>query len=474
VCFSRSGIVFKGIDGGDLITGAKAATNVTAPNYVLDALAVVDEDSKWLYATGFILLSIVSVVTIITVILARKKINICAAIVSEATTVFKTMPMMMVFPSLSTCCQVLVTMWFFFALVLIQTTKPESLSIALGYLSNYTSSEIDAYAASASPSTDTAAWSLDPISSLREWTEASWWTNISILDTFYGFFVLVQFVNGIAWCTMSGATYWWYFFRTNQEEATKWPIAGSLKRVLFYHAGSVAFAAFVIAFCDMLRAAAAYIEKQMGPANNMLVKLAWKVLHCCLWCLKKTVQFVSYYGLVFVSSQGLSFCLGCYRTFFFFLQNPGQVSINLTVTTLLRLTGILSMPLLCGTIFYYILDTVLEQANAIYPAALIFVCAGLMTVSCMTVFDCAITTIFVCCFQDKAEFGGKYMSQELADAFQIKRNDKDKDPTASSSNATASSSNATASSSNATASSSNCTASSSNATASEKKTNQIA
>ena len=123
----------------------------------------------------------------------------------------------------------------------------------------------------------------------------------------------------------------------------------------------------MIAVCDMLRATAAYLEKQMGPTNNFMVKLAFKVLNCVLWCVRKTVKFVSYYGLVFVACKGENFCKACFNTFFFFLQNPGQVSINLTVTTLLRLTGILSMPLLCGTIFYYILDTVLEQANAIYP-----------------------------------------------------------------------------------------------------------
>ena len=56
----------------------------------------------------------------------------------------------------------------------------------------------------------------------------------------------------------------------------------------------------------MLRAAAAYLEKQMGPSNNFMVKLAFKVLQCCLYCLKKTVKFVSYYGLVFVAAESLA------------------------------------------------------------------------------------------------------------------------------------------------------------------------
>jgi len=232
-------------------------------------------------------------------------------------------------------------------------------------------------------------------------------------------------VGGAAWCTMSGATYGWYYFKDNEKEKIKFPITKSLGRSLFYHTGSIAFSAFVIAFCDMLRAAAAYIEKQMGPTNNFMVKLAFKVVNCCLACLKKTVKFISYYGLVWVACQGSSFCAGCFKTFFFFLQNPGQVAINALVTKLLKLVAILSSPLACSIAFYYILDTVMATKHAGYPAAIIFVLAALMTVSCMTVFECTITTIFVCCFQDKAEFGGRFMSKRLASAFGIKQTKKE-------------------------------------------------
>ena len=44
-----------------------------------------------------------------------------------------------------------------------------------------------------------------------------------------------------------------------------------------------------------------------------------------------------------------------------------------------------------------------------YPAIFIFIAALVMTISCMSVFECVITTVFVCSFEDKAEYGGKYM-----------------------------------------------------------------
>jgi len=332
------------------------------------------------------------------------------------------MPLLMFFPSLSTVCQMGVCAWALAALILVQTTKAESLDVALNLIVNGTWARVEGQL----PATPT----VDPIGSVRDLVSDPNYQNGSTLVVVFGFFVLVQFVQGIAWCTMSGATYYWYFFRKTDDpdEKTRVPIARSLMRTVFYHSGSVAFAAFVIAFCDTLRAVAAYLEKQMGPTNNFMVKLAFKVLNCVLWCVRKTVKFVSYYGLVFVACQGHNFCLACYRTFFFFLQNPGQVSINALVVKLLRVVAWFSMPLACAITFYYILDGELSStSNAVYPAGIIYLLALIMTTSCMTVFECTITTIFVCCFQDKAEFGGKHMSKQLAKAFGIDQSDGGKE-----------------------------------------------
>ena len=46
-----------------------------------------------------------------------------------------------------------------------------------------------------------------------------------------------------------------------------------------------------------------------------------------------------------------------------------------------------------------------------YPAFAAFCCAVLMTTACMNVFDCTITTIFVCCFEDQEVYDSKYMLQ---------------------------------------------------------------
>ena len=36
----------------------------------------------------------------------------------------------------------------------------------------------------------------------------------------------------------------------------------------------------------------------------MVLKLGMKCVQCCMWCLQKTVEFVSFYGYVYVAIEG--------------------------------------------------------------------------------------------------------------------------------------------------------------------------
>jgi len=268
----------------------------------------------------------------------------------------------------------------------------------------------------------------DAIADLRSTVTAESFRNTAQFLVFFGLLVLTQFISATGWCTMSGATYYWYFFRNAEDDAerTKWPITRSLGRTLWYNSGSVAFAAFVIALCDLARLIVQYIERQIvgkkpagcGCSYQFFLTLIVKCLATCVWCLQKTVKFVSYYGLVFVACQGNDFCKACYRTFFFFMQHPGQVSINALVTWMLQIFASFSIPTFCSGMFFFLLKSH-HPRNPLFPTVLIFMLGFFVASMCMAVFKCVITTIFVCCFQDKLEFEGKYMSKRLAKAFQM-------------------------------------------------------
>ena len=64
--------------------------------------------------------------------------------------------------------------------------------------------------------------------------------------------------------------------------------------------------AFVIALCQTLRLGMKLLDSMTQDAQdkNMVLKLGMKCVQCCMWCLQKTVEFVSYYGYVYVAIEG--------------------------------------------------------------------------------------------------------------------------------------------------------------------------
>jgi len=241
----------------------------------------------------------------------------------------------------------------------------------------------------------------------------------------YGFFVIVGYVQNLAWATMSGATGWWYYFKESPTHRYRFPITRSLGIMTFFHTGSLAFAAFIIAIFDFIRFVILYVERQItktGANKNAMMAILVKCLLYCVACIQRTVKFVSYYGLVFVAVNGNSFCGGCVNSFSFFARNLSQVSINALVVSLMRMFWIGTTPLMCGVVALWLLDY-LGNTSPFWPAFFVFVAAVVLTGACMSVFECVITTIFTCSFEDKAKYGAKYMRSHphLMDVFELEK-----------------------------------------------------
>ena len=92
------------------------------------------------------------------------------------------------------------------------------------------------------------------------------------------------------------------------------------------------------------------------------------------------------------------------------LSCPAQVE------KLLVFTITLTTPIVCAFACWASLNAQ-DFLNPLYPSALIFVIAFFIAESIATLFECTIDTIYVCSFRDAKEFGGKFMTDELRDAF---------------------------------------------------------
>merc|ERR1712167_549633 len=117
--------------------------------------------------------------------------------------------------------------------------------------------------------------------------------------------------------------------------------------VVSRHLGSIAFGAAIITIMTILRIIMSAIDYYTRDAqqSNCMLKMVIKCAQCCIWCLDRTVKFITFYGFIFVAIEGSSFCAACLSTFSFICKYPAQLAVNRLVGNLLRFAITLSIPL---------------------------------------------------------------------------------------------------------------------------------
>ena len=127
---------------------------------------------------------------------------------------------------------------------------------------------------------------------------------------------------------------------------------------------------------------------------------------------------------MYIAIEGYSFCAACRKTFGFLLtpKNAAQTAVNKTVEKLIVLIIAFSTPTVLSLCAYYCLEAECmgefdSEMNSLYPTLVIWIAGFFLADSIAGVFECTIDTIFLCSFKDAEEFDGKYMSDDMREAF---------------------------------------------------------
>jgi hypothetical protein len=267
----------------------------------------------------------------------------------------------------------------------------------------------------------------------------AWWDSgevdngVAVLFAMYHVFVclwVLQTVRATIFTSMAGAIAEW-FVTTNVPTYTGCckcglgivSLGASTLTVLLKHLGSMAFGALVIAICQFLQWLLVLLDwaSKDLQEKNCLLWLAFKCMHCCMYCLRKTVEFVSYFGFIFVAIRGTAFCRSCVNTFAFVLKYPAQTSINKTVQGLLSVLIAVGTPVLFAVICFYYLDGQSDynsKYNPFWASLVVFLVARIVSCGNMSVFTVAIDTIYIAAFKDMEENKPpKYMSNAMRASF---------------------------------------------------------
>jgi len=348
--------------------------------------------------------------------IARRRIARAVSLVKEATLVVADRPTLMLFPVNTASVQVAIMFYFVLIAAFLSTADINSSTFTSSNLGSAASTFADQIAFYNSTITS------DGMSGFAELDDSSQIKSFLYLYMVFGFVWTFLFIEAVGWTALSGSVCHWYFFRKDDDSATRWPLTRSLQRVLRYHLGTIAAGSLIVAIVKFIRLGLMSLDAALkkGKENSRLLRLIFRCVACCLWCLEKTLMYITSYCYVYVAMTGSGFCLSCFSTFNLIVQYPLQLTINAFVRMILNLVQLISVPLVCGWACNYVLWRQ-DKKEPVYATLIVVIAAFVITKVCAGVFSCVLDTLFVCCTRDMAEYNGQWMSARLRTAFDFDR-----------------------------------------------------
>jgi len=396
-----------------------------APSEVTNALNDAENAHPALWYVLAFLFLLLTFFYFISMCLVRKKIKLSVAIVKESANVIKDRPMHMFFPFTVLVAQAILLAYFILIVLFLGTADLDashftSLSTAIKAGTSFVAA-IASYNA-----TDAAGGSAE----FDKYADSKTGVQAAVYTYFlFGCLWMLGFIGNIGFTALSGSVSHWFFFRDDPEVKTRVPLTRSLGRVVRYHLGSIAFGSFIVAVVQLIRILLMVIDRYTKKAQkgNMLLRLTVKCCACCMWCLEKTLKFITNYCYIYIAMQGSSFCRACFATFGLIISNPAQLSINTFVRTILNWVQLLALPVASAWLCNLVL-VANNTAEPVWPTVLVALMAFIIARTFATVFACTLDTLFVCCVRDKAEYSGQYMPDRLKEHYGFnKRNKKEED-----------------------------------------------
>mmetsp|Transcript_34218 Transcript_34218/g.72880 ORF Transcript_34218/g.72880 Transcript_34218/m.72880 type:complete len:668 (-) Transcript_34218:428-2431(-) len=178
----------------------------------------------------------------------------------------------------------------------------------------------------------------------------------------------------------------WYFAETDMETGSRKIAEGGRSccdcrltirafcHGLLRHPGSLAFGAFAVAFCNVLRLLLWWAEKKDEAAGNPLTTCIWRVVNCLAACMERFVEFVSEHAYVEIALRGFGFCAAARKSLSMTALHPGLFAMVGNVAFTVRAIGVCCV--MAGTMYAAMLALVwFPPSGLTYPTAPLVVTA---------------------------------------------------------------------------------------------------
>lgn len=200
------------------------------------------------------------------------------------------------------------------------------------------------------------------------------------------------------------------FYWSKQRLRTYFPLFSSLRIILRYHLGSIAFGSLLIATLKYIRMIFEYITRKVDKfQENIVIKFLSSCFGCLLWIFEKFLKFLNKNSYILIASRGYTFCKATRKTFGYILDNSLRFLVLVHLTEWILFCGIITISVGNTCLFYEYLQWTNEYEQLILrwtPIIVILVSTYLITSLFFSVYDMAIKTLFICFLQDLDENDG--------------------------------------------------------------------
>lgn len=253
-----------------------------------------------------------------------------------------------------------------------------------------------------------------------KWSDS---TNYMMWYFLFGLFWVVAFFICLQQFIIAAMTCMWYFSGQGAEmsdQPGEVSMCMALRWGVWYHCGSIAFGAFLIAVITMIRVVFEYLAKkyeQVGNKDNAIYKAVTCCIRCVLWCLDKYVKFITKNAFIQIALRNVNFCSAAWSSFFLILRHAGRFSSAMIIGWIMMMLGKGTIMATSAYITILVVQSSYpEVAQPYLPAAIILVVAYLVGSLFLSIFSFACTAILHCFIMDE-DTGGSQNSPESLKPF---------------------------------------------------------
>ena len=396
-----AGLTAAGGNNTEAELGLKAINGLVSQSGGL--LSAADEQQKWMWGAASAVLLILFFIFLIVVCCAHKAINRCVVLVEQGSLAIGRAPGLSVMPMVIALLQVGVVLGGALTLGTLTTvanTGPYSARLAAG-----------------SPTVEVIGVGM---------------------YLFFGLCWIIAFLTAIELMTVAAVVFYFYFVSKKSvpveaqmaqydDNQTSAPVLTHLGWVVRYHLGTLAFGSLTIAIVTMIqvccKALFMYLEKSSPVGTNFAVKMASSCIQCCLWCFKKSIEFINSYAYIYCFVENIGFCHGCMKTFRLICSDPAQIAINTSVQFVLAALLSITTPVCCATLAFIYFNFMAKDANShsgsgglVLPGS-VFVIAFFVSRAFANVWEQVVQSLTVCVLHDVDNFEGRFLRPSMQKAF---------------------------------------------------------